>query len=166
MDLATLMTGITPDSGYTGKTTADDMVLAVNLAETPATDPSGYIVADDGVTEQSGALSANTSDKTYLRRGPVSVKLSTSRSFTVNGDRIVGDAFQDALMAHAMKFGKGSTVIKDYVYFNSLTGLGEKGQVSIVVEGDVGGAAGEDATFSATLTSYGEPEAYEYTAGT
>ena len=166
MDLSTLMTGITPDAGYTGKTGADDMVLAVNLAETPATEPSGYIVTDEGITEQSGALTGNTSDKTYLRRGPVSTKVSTSRAFTVSGDRVVGDAFQDALLAHDMKYGKGSKVIKDYVYFNILTGKGEKGKVSIVVEGDLGGAPGEDATFSATLTSYGEPEEYTYTAGT
>jgi hypothetical protein len=157
------MDGITPNPSYTGKTTADDMVLALNLAETPATHPDDYIVVDDGVTEQSGALSAQTSDKTYLRRGQVTVKTGTSRSFTINGDRIFGDAFQDSVMAHALKYGKGSTVIKDYVYYNILTGKGEKGKVSIVVEGDVGGAAGEDATFSASLTSYGEPEEYTYT---
>lgn len=162
MLLSALMDGVTPSPTYTGKTTADDMVLAVNLADTPATDPNGYIVTDDGITEQSGALEAQTSDKTYLRRGKVTVKTGTSRSFTVNGDRIVGDAFQDAILSHAIKFGTGQTVIKDYVYFNILTGKGEKGKISIAVEDDLSGAAGEDASFSATLSGYGEPEEYTY----
>ncbi|MEG2575887.1 MAG: hypothetical protein RSA41_07625 [Christensenella sp.] len=164
MKLSDLMKGVTPSPTFVGKTNADDMVLAVNLAATAATTPSGYVIADDGITEQSGALEAITSDKNYLRRGKVVSKTGTSRSFAVNGDRIVGDEFQDAILAHTLKYGTGQAVIKEYVYFNILTGKGEKGKVSIVVEDDLSGAAGEDASFSATLSSQGEPVEYTYVA--
>lgn len=164
MLLSELMAGITPSPTYEGVVTADDMVLALNLASTPATSPTGYIVCDDGITEQSGSLDAQTTDKQYIRRGKVTNKTSTARGFNIAGDRIVGDAFQDAILAHAVKFGNGQKVVFDYVYFCSLTGKGEKGKVSVVVSDDLAGAAGEDATFGATLTSRGTPAEYTYSA--
>ncbi len=162
MKLSELMTGVTPSPTYKGSVTADDMVLAINIADTPATDESDYIVVDDGVTEQSGALETQNSDKTHLRRGKVVTKTGTARSFSISGDRIVGDDFQDAVLSHTMKFGRGKTVVKDYIYFCILTGKGEKGKVSIAVEDDLAGAAGEDATFSVALSSQGEPTEYLY----
>ncbi len=112
--------------------------------------------------EQSGALSAQTEDSQYLRTGQVTIKTGTSRGFTVNGDRYNGDEFQDAILSHAIKFGTGQAVIKPYVYFNMLTGKGEKGNVSIVVGDDLSGAAGENASFSVTLTSTTKPSEYTY----
>ena len=161
MKLSELMQGRTPDAAFEGFSTADDMVLAIDFTG-EATDPNLYTVAQEGITEQSGALSAQTQDSQYLRTGQVTIKTGTSRSFTLSGDRYNGDEFQDAILGHAIKFGTGQTVIKPYVYFNMLTGKGEKGKISIAVEDDLSGAAGENASFSATLTSTIKPTEYTY----
>jgi len=165
MKLSELMTGRTPEPAFEGFSTADDMVLAIDFAGT-ATNPNDYIVAQNGITEQSGSLSAQTQDATYLRTGQVTTKTGTSRSFTVNGDRYNGDAFQDDILAHNLKYGTGQAVVRSYVYFNLLTGKGEKGSISIAVEDDLSGAAGENASFSATLTSTVKPAEYTYTPAT
>ena len=165
MKLSELMNGREPNPDFEGFSTADDMVLAVDFTGT-ATSPDDYLVAQEGITEQSGSLSAQTQDSQYLRTGQVTIKTGTSRSFAVNGDRYHGDAFQDAILSHAIKFGTGQTVIKPYVYFNMLTGKGERGSLSIAVEDDLSGAAGENASFSATLTSTVKPMEYTYTPPT
>ena len=62
-----------------------------------------------------------------------------------------------------------TTVQALYDYLDTcplLTGKGEKGQVSISIESDLTGVAGENATFSATLTSVGVPEEYTYSPST
>lgn len=161
MKLSELMTEITPNPAFEGYTTADDMVLAVDFSGV-ATHPADYLVAQFGLTEQSGQLAAQTQEAQYIRTGQVTIKTGTSRSFTINGDRYNMDAFQDALLSHAIKYGTGQAVIKPYVYFNSLTGKGERGKISIAVEDDLSGAAGENASFSATLTSTIKPEEYTY----
>lgn len=159
--IADIMAGLTPKPNATGVTTADDMVFAVNFKA--ASSEGEYLVADDGVTEATGSLEAQAQDTTYLRRGQVTTKTGTNRTFTVSGERIKGDAFQDAALAHEVKFGTGSAVVFDYVYFDGLTGVGEKGTVSVQIEDDFAGAAGEMAQFSATFTSTEKPEKYTYT---
>ena len=161
MKLSELMSGVTPDPEFAGIVTAGDMVLAVDFSGEAAS-PADYIVADEGVTEQTGTLEATTADSTYLRSGTSTTKTGTTRSFTVAGDRFAGDEFQDALLDHKLKYGTGQTVIKKYVYFNMLTGKGEQGSISIAVEDDNSGAAGENAGWSATLTARGTPKEYTY----
>lgn len=163
MKLSELMKDVTPKPDFEGVVTAGDMVLAVDFTGEGAT-PGDYIVADGGITEQSGSLEATTAESTYLRGGTTSSKTGTKRTFTVAGDRVAADAFQDALLAHAIKYGTGQSVIKPYVYFNMLTGKGEKGKLSIAVEDDQGGEAGGNATWSATLTAVGTPTEYTYSA--
>ena len=163
MTVANLMSGLTPDDEFEGFATADDMVLAIDCTGAGTT-PSTYTVAQEGITEQSGALSPETTESTYIRSGTSSTKTGTSRTFTISGDRYHGDEFQDALLAHALKYGTGQSVIKPYLYFNRLTGKGEQGKVSIAVEDDLSGAAGENASFSATLTAVGTPTEYTYSA--
>lgn len=162
MKLSELMTGVTPNAEFEGIVTAGDMVLAVDFSGS-ASSPADYIVADGGVTEQSGALEA-TAESTYLRSGTTETKTGTKRTFTVAGDRMAADDFQEALLAHAIKYGTGQSVIKPYVYFNMLTGKGEQGKLSIAVEDDQGGEAGANATWSATLTAVGTPTEYTYSA--
>ena len=163
MTITELMQGVTPDPEFEGFSTANDMVLAVDFTGV-GTDPKTYTVAQTGITEQTGALAAEAKESVYIRTGKVTAKTGTSRTFTVTGDRYHGDAFQDALLAHALKYGTGQDVLRPYVYFDRRTGKGEKGKVSISVESDLTGAAGENATFSATLTSVGTPEEYTYSA--
>ena len=162
MKVSELMTGKTPSDEYAGITTADDMVLALNIGTPKGETPADYLVAQEGITEHTGALEAQTSESQYIRSGKVTTKTGTNRTFTVNGDRFCGDAFQDALLAHAMKYGTGQAVIVDYVYFNLLTGEGEQGQASVAIEDDLAGAAGENASWTATLTSRGTPTEYTY----
>lgn len=161
MKLSELMQGRTPNPDFEGFSTADDMVLAIDFSGAAA-DPGEYIVAQNGITEQSGRLEARTQDSQYLRTGQVTTKTGTSRSFAVNGDRYNKDEFQDEILSHAIKYGTGQAVVKPYVYFNMLTGKGEKGSLSITVEDDLSGAAGENASFSATLTSTVKPTEYTY----
>ena len=163
MKLSDLMKGHTPDPSYEGFSTADDFVLAVDFSGT-ATGPDDYVVAQEGITEHSGALNPQTQDSQYIRGGQQTMKTGNQRSFTVSGDCYIGDEFQDALMAHDLKYGTGQAVVKDYVYFNLLTGKGEQGKVSIHVEDDPAGAAGENAGITATLSARGVPAAYTYTA--
>lgn len=161
MKLSELMTGNTPSPEYEGFATADDQVLAIDFSGA-ATDPNDYIVAQNGITEQAGQLSAQTKETQYLRTGQVTTKTGTSRTLNVSGDRLHKDEFQDAILDFAIKFGVGSTVIKPYVYFDMLTGKGEKGTISITIEDDMSGAPGENASFSATLASASKISEYTY----
>lgn len=159
MKLSELMRNVTPNPEFAGIVTAGDMVLAIDFSG-EAANPGDYIVADEGVTEQTGTLEATTADSTYLRSGTSTTKTGTTRSFTVSGDRFAGDDFQDALLEHELKYGTGQSVIKKYVYFNMLTGKGEQGSISIAVEDDNSGEAGSNASWSATLTARGTPQEY------
>ena len=163
MKLSELMAGITPAPEYEGPVSADDYVLAIGLSGSE-TSPGDYLVAQEGITEHSGALSAVTNDVTYIRSGPQNVKTGTTRTINLTGDRYAGDAFQDALLAHKIKYGTGKTVIKPYVYFCMLTGKGEQGLISIVIDEDPSGAAGSNAGIKATLTAKGTPTEYTYSS--
>lgn len=165
MKLKELMNGITPSAEYKGFTTADDMVLAIGF-DAEATNDADFIVAQVGITDQAGSLSPKTNSANYLRVGETEIKTGTKRAFSVGGDRHFGDEFQDKILDHKMKYGIGQTVIKPYIYFNMLTGIGEKGMVSIAVENDLGGAPGNNASFSATLTSTTKPTEWTYSAPT
>ena len=50
-----------------------------------------------------------------LRAGQNTMKTGTQRSFSVTGDRYVGDEAQDYCLAHATKYGTGNKVVTDYV---------------------------------------------------
>ncbi len=163
MKLSELMDGVTPNALFEGVTTADDYVLAVDFSGTAQLD-GDFVVAQEGMTELSGALETLTQESQYLRGGKQTVKTGTQRTFTLTGERYIGDEFQDEMMSHAMKYGTGQAVIKPYIYFNILTGKGEKGKVSIAVESDPSGAAGENAGISAVLTARGTPEQFAYSA--
>lgn len=162
--LSEFMGGRSPNPAYVAQTadTTDAYVLAINLSEQPSTEPSNYLVANEGITEHSGSLNPQTADTQYIHSGLRSSKTGNQRQFTLAGDRFSGDEFQDAILAHGMKYGLGNTIVRDYVYFNALTGKGEKGKIAIMVEDDTAGGAGENATFSATLYAQGKPEEYTY----
>ena len=53
----------------------------------------------------------------------------------------------------------------NYVYFCILNGKGEKGQVSVIVNSEGGGNAGESSSIDINLQKIGaEPEEYTYSA--
>lgn len=168
MLLSALMANSTPKPDFTGFVTNDDWVLAVDCGETAATDwskASGFAVVQLGVTGLDSNLNPVTQDKTYLRAGQSTTKTGNQRSFAITGDRYVGDEFQDFALGHAIKYGTGQSVIRKYVYFNILTGKGEQGEVSIIVNSDGSGEAGNNAEIDIELRKAGaQPTEYTYSA--
>ena len=145
MKLSELMKDVTPNARYTGWTTNDDFVLAIDLTPgaAQATEESAYGVVQMGVAGLDAQMNPVTQDKQYIRAGQSTQKTGTQRSFTISGDRYVGDEVQDYIFSHDIKYGTGNTVVTNYVYFNILTGKGEKGTCSIIVNSDGGGNAGD-----------------------
>lgn len=154
--------GITPSASYTGTEAANDFLLAFQT-ESTQTKESQWIVCADHVKEHSGSLNATTEDTQYIRTGNVTEKTGTQRTLAVNGDRCVGDAFQDFVLSHKIKYGTGSDVIVPYIYFSLRTGKGEKGEAAVIVTSDVGGAAGSKATFACDVKATGIPDEFDYT---
>ena len=138
--------GITPSASYTGIETADDFVFAIQTESTQSKE-TDWVVCADHVKEHSGALNATTADEAFIRTGTVTSKTGTQRTFSISGNRCVGDDFQDFALSHKIKYGTGSDVIVPYIYFSIRTGKGESGSASLIVTSDAGGAAGSPATF-------------------
>ena len=163
MKLSELMASYTPDPEFTGYATNDDYVLAIDTGTSQ--DEDDYEVVEMGVAGLDAQMNPITQDKTYIRGGQSTQKTGTQRAFKVTGDRYIGDAAQDFLLSHWMKYGTGNSVIVPYVYFCILTGKGEKGRVSIIVNSDGSGNAGESSSIDIDLRKAGElPEEYTYTA--
>jgi hypothetical protein len=148
------MTGVTVDEDFTGILNTDDFVLAVNTGDSTATVPT-YVVVQDAIEGVDAQLNATTTDKTYSRAGQSSTKTGTQRTFSISGDRMVGDAFQDYAFSLENKYGVGAKVITDYVFFDIHRGIGEKGKVSVIVNSDGSGNAGETAGIDIELRKFG-----------
>lgn len=169
MKLSELMKDYTPKQDYTGWVTNDDYVFAINL--TPgadqATKEDDFAVVEMGIAGLDAQLNPVTQDKQYIRSGQNTMKTGTQRSFAVTGDRYVGDEAQDYCLSHETKYGTGNGVVTDYVYFNILTGKGEKGQCSIIVNSDGSGNAGESSAVDIEFKKIGSnPVEYTYAATT
>lgn len=154
--------GIEPSPTYKGTEEADDFILAIQTDASKQAKKSDWIVCADHVKEHSGALNATTTDDTFIRTGPTTTKGSTQRTLSVNGNRCVGDAFQDFALSHKIKYGSGDDVIVPYIYFSVRTGKGEVGEASLIVTSDVGGAAGNAATFALDVKATGTPDEFDY----
>ena len=168
MLLSELMAGHTVNPAFTGFVTNDDWVLAVDCAETAATDWSEaetFAVVQMGVAGLDSNLNPITQDKVYLRAGQSTTKTGNQRSFAVTGDRYIGDDFQDFALSHAIKYGTGQTVVRKYVYFNIVTGVGEQGEVCIIVNSDGSGEAGNSSEIDIELKKSGNaPTEYTWSA--
>ena len=69
------------------------------------------------------------------------------------------------MLSHKMKYAKGNGAVTNYVYFCVLNGKGEKGQVSVIVNSEGGGNAGESSSIDISLQKIGtEPTEYTYSA--
>lgn len=166
MKLSELMAGKMPNKSYKGEVMADHYILAVDCTDKgDAAGPSEYAVVGEYISGVDAQLNPETKDKAYLRTGKSTSKTGTQRSFSVSGDRYVGDEFQDFALSHKVKFGTGGEVRRGYVFFNALTGEGEKGEVSIIVNSDGGGTAEENAEIDIELKKAGAtPTEYTYSA--
>lgn len=165
MKLSELMAGHTVESNYEGWVTNDDYVFAIDptpKGETPTAEKD-YVVVEMGIAGLDAQMNPVTQDKQYIRAGQSTTKTGTQRSFSVTGDRYVGDEAQDYCLSHAVKYGTGNGVVTNYVYFNILTGKGEKGQCSIIVNSDGSGNAGESSAVDIEFKKIGNnPTEYTY----
>ena len=168
MKLSELMANATLNPNFTGFVTNDDFVLAVDCGETPATgfdSVEDFAVVQLGVAGLDSNLNPITQDKTYIRAGQSTAKTGNQRSFSVTGDRYVGDEFQDFALSHEIKYGTGQTVIRKYVYFNIVTGKGESGECCIIINSDGSGEAGNSAEIDVELKKSGAaPDEFSYSA--
>lgn len=165
MTLSELMTGRTPSATYEGFVTNDDFVLAVDCSADGSGAVGTYAVVQLGVSGLDAQLNPVTQDKQYIRAGQSTTKTGNQRSFAVSGDRYVGDDFQDFALSHAVKYGTGNAVIRKYVYFCILNGMGEQGKVSIIVNSDGSGDAGESSEIDIELKKAGDASTeYTYSA--
>lgn len=163
MKVSELMAGYTPAPEFEGFATNDDWVLAVGIGE--AATEGDYVVVQTGIAGLDPQNNPITQDKTYIRAGQSTTKTGTQRTFAITGDRYLGDEFQDHCFSNKIAYGVGEAVIVPYVYFSTLTGKGEKGEVSIIVNSDGGGNAGETSSISIDLKSVGSaPVEYTYSA--
>lgn len=166
MKLKELMSENKPEKDYEGYATNDDYVLAINI-EGESGKEEDYEVVQMGISGLDSQMNPITQDKTYIRAGQSTMKTGTQRSFKVSGDRYLGDPAQDFMLAHDMKYGTGNKVVVDYVYFCILNGIGEKGKVSIIVNSDGSGNAGESSAVDIELKKSGSiPKTYEYSGTT
>lgn len=168
MILSELMAGVSVNPSFTGFVTNDDWVLAVDCGDTAAADftsASDFAVVQMGVAGLDSNLNPITQDKTYIRAGQSTAKTGNQRSFSVTGDRYIGDDFQDFALSHAIKYGTGQTVVRKYVYFNIITGKGESGDCVIIVNSDGSGEAGNSSEIDIELKKSGsQPVEYSWTA--
>ena len=145
-------------------------MMILYLLSTPdsgtPTKETDFEVVQLGIEGLDAQMNPITVDKTYIRAGQSTQRTGNQRSFAISGDRYIGDAVQDYIFSHKIKYGTGNTVITDYVYFCLLTGKGEKGKVSIIINSDGGGNAGESAAIDVEFRKVGDnPEEYTYSAG-
>lgn len=146
----------------TGEYNGRDMVLAVDCTEDgSAESPSAYTYAGAHIENYGATLNPKTEDKSYVYEGDSTLKLSTQRVFSVTGQRLISDAFQDFICSHAVAFGKGSQVQRPYVYFHSGTKKGEQGICTIIVNNDGNGAASSPADIDVELRCHSTKE-YTY----
>ena len=168
MKLSELMAKNTVNPSFTGFVTNDDWVLALDCGETAAADFSGvadFAVVQMGVAGLDSNMNPVTVDKTYIRAGQSTAKTGTQRTFSVTGDRYIGDEFQDFALSHAIKYGTGQAVVRKYVYFNIVTGKGEQGECVIIVNSDGSGEAGNSSEIDIELKKSGAlPEEYTWSA--
>lgn len=168
MKLSELMENAVTNPSFTGFVTNDDFVLAVDCGAAAATDFTGagdFAVVQLGVAGLDSNLNPITQDKVYIRAGQSTTKTGNQRSFSVSGDRYIGDEFQDFALGHSIKYGTGQTVVRKYVYFNVITGKGERGEACIIVNSDGSGEAGNSSEIDIELKKSGSaPEEYTWSA--
>lgn len=153
-----------PSPDFEGWVTNDDWVFAIGTTGLEESEKD-YEVVQTGVAGLDAQLNPVTQDKQYLRAGQTTTKTGNQRTFAVTGDRYIGDGAMDFIMSHKIKYGTGNAVVVPYVYFCLLNGKGEKGTVSIIVNSDGGGNAGESSSISVDFKKIGDqPTEYTYSA--
>lgn len=168
MKIKTVMGGKTPNPQFEGFTNSDDYILAIDITEdgaiTGGTLIEEYTVAQLGVKGFERSLNPEEQTDTYIRAGASTSKTGTQVTMSITADRYIGDKFQDFCVDFKRIYGVGQDVIVPYVYFNMLTGKGEVGRVTLMVENDGSGDASTKAEVSINLSKVGnKPMQFDYT---
>lgn len=165
MKLSEFMAAVVPNANAAGEITANRMMLAVDCSTTGnGTDPGDYEIAWVHTENLGAAINPKTADKSYLYEGESTIRTGAQRTFSITGQRYKGDAFQDFVCGHGVVFGTGNAVLRDYVYFNVDTGVGEKGKATISVKKDGAAASGNATDIEVDLYAVGTPAEYTYAA--
>ena len=155
--------GFTPGTKNDGEVKTNHFILGIQT-DTSQTKEVDYTVAGPHVEALGQSIESETEDASYMYEGKSTSRTSAQRKFEISGKRLAGDAFQDWACSHKIVYGTGSDVIVPYVYFNALTGKGEKGNITINVTSDGDGDANALAAFTVEASSVGIPTEYTYSA--
>ena len=135
-----------------------DMVLKVKIAG-----GSTFLDVGEGFTEYKPTLSRTNKEMYFMNKagGATTFPTKPSRSFKLTGIVAVGDPFQDAVLAHAFKFGTQAE--GEYQYYDSVTKKGETGKCTVIVNDDGSGASNDFAKIDIDVMASGVPTAYTAT---
>lgn len=164
MKLSTYMAAVASTVSDEGERMGRQMVLALDCSEDGDATEANYAVVANHIENHGASLNAKTADKSYIGEGDSTIKMSTQRTFDVTGQLLRGDDFHDFINSHAIKYGVGSAVQRNYVYFDPGTGEGEKGVMTIIVNKDGAAAASDPADIDVRLAACGIPTEYTYSA--
>ena len=165
MTLSEYISAAQAAAASTGERTGRQMVLAVDCSVSGDATVANYAVVANHIENHGAALNPKTADKSYIGEGDSTIKTSTQRTFDVVGQLLRGDDFHDFVCSHGIKYGVGSAVQRNYVYFDPGTGTGESGKVTIIVNKDGAGPAGDPSDIDVRLAVVGTPSEYTYSSG-
>lgn len=165
MKLSEYISAAQSAAASTGERTGRQMVLAVDCSADGDATVANYAVVANHIENHGAALSPKTADKSYIGEGDSTLKTGTQRTFDVTGQLLRGDDFHDFVCSHDIKYGVGSTVQRNYVYFDPGTGEGESGKVTIITNKDGAAGASDPADLDVRLAVVGIPSEYTYSAG-
>lgn len=156
-------TGGKPDPELKAKINTDDFLLAVDITKEQTAAVDAYVVVRGSISGVDSQLNAKTTQKPYLHEGTSTTKTGNQRTFKITGDRDTNSPFQEFALGMDMLFATGETCIVHYIWINALTGKGEKGKGSIIVNSDGSGEAENPATIDIDIQqTRGVPELYTY----
>ncbi len=159
-----VMAGFKPNPSFEGFATADDYIFAIDTAKGGTSPVKSYTVGQFGVKGFERSLNPEEQTDNYLRAGASTTKTGVQTTMSITADRYYGDPFQDFCLDLKMIYGTGQSTVVPYVYFNVLTGKGEVGRMSVMVENDGSGDAGSKAEVSINFSKVGDmPMAFDWT---
>ncbi len=149
---------------FKGFVTTDQMIAAADVSESQNADVDDYaIIGYGGGTDRKSSLNPEEKSNSYYYKGKSTTKTGNQRTVDFTEDRFIGDEFQDFAMSHEIKYAKGQKAVVNYVYFNMLTGLGEKGKGSLIISDDGSGAPMENLSISGSIKKCdADPEEFTY----
>lgn len=164
MLLKKMFENVTTDPAFKGFLTTDNMVLAVDISAEQNAEVDDYaVVCYGGGTDRSSSLNPEEKTNSYYYKGKSTLKTGNQRTIDFTEDRYIGDKFQDYALSHEQKYAIGQAAVKNYVYFNTLTGEGEKGQGSLIISDDGSGAPEENLSISGSIKKSGaNPAKFTY----